>query len=427
MRPRRGKISIFAIALVPSLLLGCAAPRKTATQESVTLRLWSIWSSDTESNKAPFLKTLAEFKEKYPSIKVELDQTEASAYNTKIRTAVAANEAPDVFYYNSGGLLKSFVDAGKVLPLDEYLSDEVRSRLVDGALANMTFDGKIYGLPYTLAFSVLYCNTELFGRYGVKVPTTWEELMVAVRAFRKAGVTPMTVGGKDRWPTNLYTDVIALRCAGYEEYRRALYKEAGGSFVTPSLRLGARKFAELVRAGAFQNDAVAVTRDASEVPFYAGKIPMYVSGNWTAGNCQAPDSAVRGKIVAVRFPSIAGGKGDSSDFMGGAAEEFCVAANTKNKAAAVLLCSFIAENHSRNAYLAGAGIPTWKMSVDESKLDPLLKSIVNLTEGSTRFLLWGNNALEGDDSELLLDTTQEFLAGTLSADAYCDKLQTIFR
>jgi raffinose/stachyose/melibiose transport system substrate-binding protein len=423
--PKRLCFVAFSLALL--FFPSCSNPRKTAAGDTVILRLWTIWSSDTESNKAPFLKTLAEFKKKYPNVKIELDQTEASAYNTKIRTAIAANEAPDVFYYNSGGLLKSFVDAGKVLPLDGYLPAGVKERIMDGALTNMTFDGKIYGLPYTRAFSVLYCNSDLFEKYGVKIPSTWNELMAAVRAFRKAGITPMAVGGKDRWPTNMYTDVITLRCAGYEEYRRALYKEEGGSFVTPGMRFGAQKFAELVRAGAFQKDAVSVTRDESELPFYAGKIPMYVSGNWTAGNCQAPDSPVRGKTVAVRFPTIEGGKGDPAEFMGGAAEEFCVAANTKNTEAAVLLCSFLAENHSRNAYLAGAGIPTWKMTVDESRIDPLIKSIMKLTDGSKRFLLWGNNALEGDDSELLLDTTQEFLAGSLSAGDYSARLQSIFR
>ena len=72
------------------------------------------------------------------------------------------------------------------------------------------------------------------------------------------------------------------------------------------------------------------------------------------------------------------GKGQATDFMGGAAEEFCVSANSAHPAEAYLLCQFLAENHSKNAYLAGAGMPTWKLdaSVDTSTIDPLIQSIV---------------------------------------------------
>ena len=46
--------------------------------------------------------------------------------------------------------------------VSDYLDEETQSRLIDGALANMTFDGQIYGLPYTNACSVLYVNKALF-------------------------------------------------------------------------------------------------------------------------------------------------------------------------------------------------------------------------------------------------------------------------
>ena len=76
------------------MLIGCLPLSAMAeSQEEVTLTLWSIWSSDSESNKAPFLKTIEEFKAAYPNIDVELDMSEAEAYKTKIKTAVAANEA----------------------------------------------------------------------------------------------------------------------------------------------------------------------------------------------------------------------------------------------------------------------------------------------------------------------------------------------
>jgi len=416
-----------AVLTAMMMLVACVPLTALAeSQDQVTLTLWSIWSSDSESNKAPFLKTLDEFQAAYPNIKVELDMSEAEAYKTKIKTAVAANEAPDVFYYNAGGMLKSFVDAGKVLALNDYVDEATMGRIVEGTLANMTFDGKIYGLPYTLACSVLFCNTELFEKYNVKIPETWTELMTAVKTFKDAGLVPMALGGKDRWPTCMYTDLITLRAAGYQECADTFNKTANASFVTDGMKLAAEKYNELIESGAFPADAVALTRDESEVPFYNGEIPMYVNGNWTAANC-SNSPAIAGKVKAVAFPTIEGGKGVATDFMGGAAEEFCVSANTAHPQEAYLLCQFLAENHSKNAYMVGAGMPTWKFGsdVDESKVDPLIKSIVELTNNASCFLLWGNTLLEGEDSELLMDTVLELLARDIDANTYCEKLQTI--
>ena len=421
------KISYFILALTLILFLfaGCNRSGQSAASDGqVTLTLWSIWSSDSESNKAPFLKTLEEFRAAYPHIRVELDMNEAEAFRAKMRTAIAADEAPDVFYYNAGGLLKAFVDAGKVLPLDDYLSQDVWDRLIDGTLANMTFDGKVYGLPYTLACSVMFCNKELFDRYNVKIPETWDELLTAIRTFRSAGITPMTTGGRDRWPTSMYADLLMLRAAGYQACYDAFNKNSNGTFLSSGMRLAAEKFAELLAVGAFPTGAVALTRDESEVPFLAGEVAMYVNGNWTAANCQADSSAVKGKIIAAPFPVIPGGAGRLNDFMGGAAEQFSVSMNTKHREEAVLLCQFIAENHSKNAYLAGAGMPTWKANIDASMIDPLIASIVALTNNASSFLLWGNTILEGEDSEYLMDVTQEMLMGVLTPDQFLQRLQT---
>ena len=64
------------------------------------------------------------------------------------------------------------VDAGLVLPLDEYMTDDVKGRMLGGTLDNFVFDGKTYGYPYSVAVASLYVNTELFEQNNVKIPET---------------------------------------------------------------------------------------------------------------------------------------------------------------------------------------------------------------------------------------------------------------
>ena len=61
-------------------------------QKQITLKLWHIWSTDSESNKKPFEKALEDWNTNNPNIKIEAEATENEAYKTKIRTAVAVNE-----------------------------------------------------------------------------------------------------------------------------------------------------------------------------------------------------------------------------------------------------------------------------------------------------------------------------------------------
>ena len=138
--------------------------------KQVTLKLWHVWAADSESNRKPFLKVLDDFQKENPNIKLDIDETEAKAYDTKIKTAAAGDELPDVFYSQAGGSIKGYVDAGKILPIDDYLNDGTKDRLLSGVLSNMTFDGKVYGLPYTQATEVFFVNKEMFDQNGINIP-----------------------------------------------------------------------------------------------------------------------------------------------------------------------------------------------------------------------------------------------------------------
>lgn len=407
----------LALAMVLSI-----APVFAEAHEEVTLTLGSIWSAESEANRAPFLQTLADFEAAYPWIHVEIDWNEANSWKEKGETLALSDSLPDVFYWNAGGVLWNLVGSGDILPLNDYLTDDIMARIEGGTLTDMTFDGKIYQLPYTKACSMLYCNTELFEKHNVKIPETWDELLEAVKAFRAAGVTPMTVGGSDQWPTNMYTDIISLRFTGDAACRAAYYKTEGGTFMTQEWIDGVAAFKELIDLGAFPTDAASITRDESEVPYFAGEIPMYVHGQWFAGSL-SPE--MQQKVKAVKFPAV--GRGYDNQWMGGAAEGFCVAAYTEHPDEAFILCQFLAENQSKNGFICGAGLPAWKADFSAyTDINPVLMQIVEATSDAESFLLWGNTALTGEDATLIGQTVYEVLTGELTAEEWCEDMETIF-
>jgi raffinose/stachyose/melibiose transport system substrate-binding protein len=398
-----------------------AAASSQASDQQVTLKLWHIWAADSESSKVPFLKTLDKFQEEHPNIKLEVDATENETFKTKIRTAVAGNEAPDIFTYWAGGYMKNFVTAGKLLALDDYLNDGTKDKLLDGTLDNMTFDGKVYGLPHTMDVGTFFVNQELFDKYNIKVPTTYDELVDACKKFRAAGVkTPMAVGGKEAWCIDMYLDILQVRSAGYDACINAL--SGKGSYEDAGIIDGAKRLQELVKLGAFGDSPMSISRDESEVPFYNGEVPMYFNGSWTIGNVNK--SKVKDKVKIVPFPKV-GDKSDSTDLTGGVAGTFVVSADTQYKDQAVTCLKYIAEGFAKEAFAAGVSLPAWKVDIDESKVDTLTKQLMDLTNSAKTYTLWWNTYLDGSKSELYMTKSSELFALKITPEQYAKDLQTM--
>lgn len=414
------------VALFLALTMVLSLTAAFAEDEVVTLKVASIWSAESEANRKPMLKTIEEFEAAYPNIKLEIEWYEANAWKETGETLALSDSLPDVFYWNAGGVLWNLVGSGDILALDPYLTDEIMNRMEPGLLADMTFtvDGEehIYQLPYTKAASMLYCNTELFDKYSVKIPETWDELIEAVKTFRANGVTPMALGGGDQWPTNMYTDIIALRFAGDAACRACYYKTEGATFMTDDWKAGMEAFKQLIDLGAFPEDAASLTRDESEVPYFAGEIPMYVHGQWFSGSL-SPE--MQQKVVAVKFPAV--GKGYDNQYMGGAAEGFTVAAYTEHPEEAFTAAQFFAENLSKNGYISGAGLPAWKYDFSGVEgLNPVMAQIVEATSTADSMLLWGNTALTGSDATLIGTTVYDVLTGEITPEQWCEDMETIF-
>lgn len=413
---------ILALVLAVAMLLSLTTVF-AEEHEEVTLKLSSIWSAETEANRAPMLQTLKEFEEAYPWIHVETEWYEANAWKDAGETLALSDSLPDVFYWNAGGVLYNLVSTGDILPLNDYLTDDIMNRMEPGMLIDMTFDDKVYQLPYTKAASALYCNTELFDKYGVKIPETWDELLEAVKTFKAAGVTPMAVGGGDQWPTNMYSDIIALRFVGDEACRACYYKTEGATFMSDDWKEAMEAFQTLIDLGAFPDNAAELTRDESEVPYFNGEIPMYVHGQWFSGSLSAE---MQQKVKAVKFPAV--GKGYDNQWMGGAAEGFCCSSYTEHPDEAFILCQFLAENQSKNGFIAGAGLPAWKYDFSAyTDLNPVMQQIVEASATADSFLLWGNTALTGEDATLIGQTVYEVLAGESTPEDWCADMETIFQ
>ena len=101
------------------------------------------------------------------------------------------------------------------MALDDYVTDDVKSKILEGSTSAFEFDGKLYSVPMFSWYMTLFCNKTMFDKAGATLPTTYDELVDAVKKLKKLdGVTPMAAGAKDGWNAAFVYQALALREVG---------------------------------------------------------------------------------------------------------------------------------------------------------------------------------------------------------------------
>src|SRR5690606_38064527 len=78
-------------------------------------------------------------------------------------------------------------------------------------------DGGLYAVPFDLGMVGFWYNKELFAQAGIDAPpTTWDEFLEDVQTLKDAGITPIAVGGQDKWPAHFYLAYAILRIGGQQ-------------------------------------------------------------------------------------------------------------------------------------------------------------------------------------------------------------------
>lgn len=424
MKLRKRALTIF-MAFCAVSGLAAAGNQETAAEGPVTLNVWTLWTETSDDiNAKAFFQVLEEARAAFPEFVIEHDGTENEAYKTKIKTAMAADDVPDAFFSWGAGFIRPFVAAGKVEALDPYLQDGTADRIKGGANTNFEFDGKTYGLTFTQWVAALYCNKELFRRYGVALPDDYDQLLSAVKTFRENDIVPITVGEKDRWPGMFWQNAFAVKTAGAAASNAAL--AGNGRFDTPEFVQSAELLEQLVAAGGFVDGALGLDYNEGGALFLNGEAAMYYMGNWFAGDITAAGESFASKIEARKFPVVSGGKGDGTQFLGGSVDGMCVSADSAHKAEAAELTKYLMEQIARNLTASGDGLPTWDTSdVVSVKSNPIIDQIKALISDSSGYVLAWDTFLSGADADDHKNYVAELFAQALSPEDFAARMQAM--
>ncbi|MGO4533799.1 ABC transporter substrate-binding protein [Leifsonia sp. 2MCAF36] len=158
---------------------GGASDVDAALKQGGTITYWS-WTPSAQAQ-------VAAFEKQYPKVKVKLVNagTNTTEY-TKLQNAVKAGSgAPDVAqveYY----AIPQFALSDSLVDLTQYGFDKLKSSYTPGPWGSVNIGGKLVGLPQDSGPMALFYNKTIFDKYGLQVPTTWDEYVADAQKLHAA-------------------------------------------------------------------------------------------------------------------------------------------------------------------------------------------------------------------------------------------------
>jgi multiple sugar transport system substrate-binding protein len=154
---------------------GAATTPVPDPKEPVTLTFWS-W--------APEIKQVVKlWNAKHPNLQVKVSQpAQGDALVTKLITANKAGNPPDLAQAEYQAL-PSMLGADMVADITKFV-EPIKGEFSDGTWQLVTFGDAVHGVPQDVAPMMLLYREDLFKRYGLTVPKTWDEFGAEAKKLR---------------------------------------------------------------------------------------------------------------------------------------------------------------------------------------------------------------------------------------------------
>ncbi|MFF2777165.1 ABC transporter substrate-binding protein [Streptomyces sp. NPDC058052] len=378
-------------------------------------------------------KQLVDTFNKTSKVKAVLDTIPGADYQSKLQTIISGKQAPDVFFNWGGGSIKPFVDAGLLMPLDGLIAEDpgLKANFLPSVFETAVVDGKPYGIPMRGTQPVLlFRNEKVMADAGVTAPRTWDELLDAVKALKAKGVTPVALGGGDRWPTQMWFQYLYDRVAGPGHFAKAVAGDKNVWASADSKRaLGMLR--ELIDAGAFGTnyDSVKFTDGGSPALLATGKAAFELMGSWEYSTLQdAYPDFVENDLGYGTFPAVEGGKGEPGNLAGNTNNFYSVLKNTEHPEAVAEFLKLMYSDEFVKGQLSIGNLPTTTNTpafLDGSVSPAYSTYQYDLVKKAPHFQLSWDQAYPPAATTGIHQAVQQFFNGRIDADAFIAAMQSL--
>ncbi|MBQ8960192.1 MAG: carbohydrate ABC transporter substrate-binding protein [Ruminococcus sp.] len=190
-------------------LVSCGDKAVVQSQKPKTEITLSWWGNDARTEYT--IDAVEIFEELHPDIKVKCSYSEWSGYEARSRVQMISDTEADVMQINFSWLDEYSPDGNGYYDLSKVSDIVDLSAYSQQVLGFGTQNGVLNAVPIAMNAETVYINKTIYDRYGLDVPTTWDDIFTAAKAMRDDGIYPLAGASKALW---LYSMTYAEQTTG---------------------------------------------------------------------------------------------------------------------------------------------------------------------------------------------------------------------
>ncbi|MET7982787.1 MULTISPECIES: extracellular solute-binding protein [unclassified Streptomyces] len=322
--------STIAVVLGATSLAACGSSDdgKSESQSGpATLTFWT-W--------APGMDKVVDLWNKGPGKKQQITvevkkQASGDTLITKILTAHKAKKAPD--------LVQAEYQALPTLVSNDALADiaaeskDAKTKFADGVWQQTTLGtDAVYAIPQDIGPMMFYYRQDLFKKYGLTVPTTWEQFAETARALKKKA--------PDKALTTFSANDSGLFAGLAQQAGAKWWTSSGDKWKVGIDDTATQKVADfwggLVKEGAIDNQPM--YQPAWNKALNTGKEIAWVSAVWAPGTLTTAAPDTKGKWAMAPLPQWSSGENVTGSWGGSST---AVTTDSPHKAAAAKFAAWL--------------------------------------------------------------------------------------
>lgn len=353
----------LCMVLATANIIGCssgAKPENSSTDtaketenkdEDGVLTLEFFQQKMEEGPQKGYQEIIDRFNEENPDIKIEMNTVPDAA--TVLTSRIASGDIPVIFSdYPTQQQFKQKVANGYV---QELSGQEFLNNVEDSALEmSRQEDGKDYALPYSRNYMGVYYNQEIFDKYDLEIPETWEEFTALCDVLQSNGITPIGIMGKD--PARVGHGFQCMTVAWHPEGIEAIEATVAGENKLEEDQ-GFRQIAEkTVELLSYCNEDILGLADTTCWENFAnGQYAMCITGSYARGTLLIANPDLKMGV----FP-LPNDTKETTNTLAGIDAAVCVSAKASDeeKEAAYKFLAYLAETENAQIFCDKDGAPS---------------------------------------------------------------------
>jgi multiple sugar transport system substrate-binding protein len=303
------------------------------------------------------------FQAANPDIAVKIEVTTSDGLPQRVLTALQSGSPPDIIEVQHGWV-NGYAQNDLVLPLDDVLAD--RDDYVPAALDYVTWDGKLWAIPYRIETHAVIFNRDAFKAAGLnpdEPPQTWAQLVDAATKVTKDGQSGFAITGGGEVGNTIFRSLPFIWMNGgniiSDDGKTATVNQPAAveavAFYTDFFKN------KLSPASTLENDGTANRR-----LFIAGTVAAYQSGQFDIGSIRKENGKIDIGVMPIPHPE---GK-DTAAILGG--WSFVIPKDAPNPEEAKTFLKFLST--AENMGFFTDTFPARKSSMGQERFkDPILQ------------------------------------------------------